>query len=81
MVTNYYNSSNNFSAPIRREPKPYCPKNDILEDRKEVRCGKKNIFSTLDTDTVVILGLLFLLLMSDCNDTLLLIALGYILLF
>ena len=25
MVTNYYNASNNFSAPIRREPKPFSP--------------------------------------------------------
>lgn len=25
MVTNYYNASNNFSAPIRKEPKPFSP--------------------------------------------------------
>ncbi len=81
MVTNYYNSSNNFSAPIRREPKPYYPKAEILEERKEIKHSKKNVLDTLDTDTVVILGLLLLLLMSDCNDTLLLIALGYLLLF
>ena len=81
MVTNYYNSSNNFSAPIRREPKPYHPKTEILEETKEIKHSKKNVLDTLDTDTVVILGLLLLLLMSDCNDTLLLIALGYLLLF
>ena len=40
MVTNYYNASNNFSAPIRKEPKPFspeCREKPLIEEREEVR--------------------------------------------
>lgn len=32
MVTNYYNASNNFSRPIRKEPKPYMPPKEITAE-------------------------------------------------
>ena len=78
MVTNYYNASNNFSAPVRREPKPFrppcsCEENGILEkEETKIACEEKR----LDTDTILILGLIMLLVLSGCEDTLLLIALG-----
>lgn len=88
MVTNYYNASNNFSAPIRREPKPFKPqkeeiqhteKNEECERRKE--CTRKGILEKIDNDTILILGLVILLVLSGSNDILLLVALGYILFF
>lgn len=44
METKYYNRSNNFSAPIRREPKPYTPKNIFKEEevkKDSEPCGYK----------------------------------------
>ncbi len=77
MVTNYYNSSNNFSAPVRREPKPFHP--PLQYEEKDV-CIKEELpqkkQEALDADTILILGLIMLLVMSGCEDTLLLIALG-----
>lgn len=84
MVTNYYNASNNFSAPIRREPKPFrpCPEREHEHERNEVVISHgKEIKQELDRDTVLILGLVILLLISGCEDKLLLIALGYLILF
>ena len=78
MVTNYYNSSNNFSAPIRREPKPYRPAHEheeiVLSEKKQTRIKEQE--KSLDSDTILILGLIMLLVLSGCEDTLLLIALG-----
>lgn len=78
MVTNYYNSSNNFQAPVRREPKPFRPTCDCEEKavcEKEEQSLKKPE-KNLDSDTILILGLIMLLILSGCEDTLLLIALG-----
>lgn len=79
MVTNYYNSSNNFSSPVRREPKPYIPpaKREPLDAKP---CSKEQKFQA-DTDTILIFGLIILLVMSGCDDTLLLIALGFLIFF
>ena len=78
MVTNYYNSSNNFQAPVRREPKPFRPACDCEEKAvckgEELSLNKQE--KNLDSDTILILGLIMLLIMSGCEDTLLLIALG-----
>ena len=78
MVTNYYNSSNNFQAPVRREPKPFRPscecEEKIVCEREE--CSLKKQEKSLDSDTILILGLIMLLIISGCDDTLLLIALG-----
>ena len=76
MVTNYYNSSNNFSSPVRREPKPYIPpaKREPLDANP---CSKEQKLQA-DTDTILIFGLIILLVMSGCDDTLLLIALGFL---
>ncbi len=79
MVTNYYNSSNNFSSPVRREPKPYIPPAK-REPSDEKPCREEQKFPT-DTDTILIFGLIILLVMSGCDDTLLLIALGFLILF
>jgi len=86
VVTNYYNASNHFSAPVRREPKPYrpypeqerCTKCDKETESAVAKQEKKQEF---DSDAVLILGLVLLLLASGCDDTLLLIALGYLILF
>lgn len=82
MITNYYNASNHFSAPIRKEPKPFLPQN--LENRPQNKVEKmdnrKNIwnFAEMDQDVLILLGLILLLLYSGCTDKLLLIALLYI---
>lgn len=82
MVTNYYNASNNFSAPIRREPKPYTARQEAKPEKTEhvlPLAAKKE--QTVDKDTLLILGLILLLFMSGCEDTLLILALLYLLLF
>ena len=93
MVTNYYNASNNFSAPIRREPKPFRPqyperqqdweRERVKERGNDVKSvpAKKGFLEELDQDTILIIGLVILLLLSGCEDKLLLIALGYLVLF
>ncbi len=87
MVTNYYNASNNFSAPIRREPKPFRPQpiereHTRKEEEKENRLKKgRGFLDEIDPDSLLIIGLVLLLLFSGCEDKLLLVALGYLLLF
>ncbi len=73
MVTNYYNSSNDFASPIRREPKPYTEPDriQICEKDKPKHKPKNDDFS-------LILGLIALLLITGCRDKLLLIALLYL---
>lgn len=71
MVTNYYNSSNNFSSPVRTEPKPH------------EECTAKNTPCTeciddSDDDKLLILGLLICLYMTGCRDKLLLLALVFL---
>lgn len=88
METNYYNRSNNFSAPIRREPKPYSPKTlHTDEEKKETPCHsteppkeKESIgfLKNLNSDELLILGLIFLFLADSTDDTLMLLALGYL---
>ena len=92
METNYYNRSNNFSAPIRREPKPYIPKNispneeTVKKETPSQRIespqenGNLGLFKNLNSDDLLILGLIFLFLSDSSNDTLMLLALGYLLL-
>lgn len=87
MVTNYYNASNNFSAPIRREPKPFRPQpmereHVRKEEDKQNQLHKgKGFLDEIDPDSLLIIGLVLLLLFSGCEDKLLLVALGYLLLF
>lgn len=93
MVTNYYNASNNFSAPIRKEPKPFKPGNTeyeselVFESKKSNgNIAKNDIFKSgypanIDRDTIFIICLIFLLLSSGCEDNILLIALAYLILF
>ncbi len=90
METKYYNRSNNFSAPIRKEPKPYAPNNiitdeplekNICEPRKERDCNHREVKSFLEnfkSDDLLLLALIFLLLSDSNSDTLLLLAIGYI---
>lgn len=79
MVTNYYNSSNNYSSPVRqKEPKPY-----------ETKCGGENIVKVkpsdksdaFDKDKVLLLGLLAVLYLTDCEDMWLLLAILYLAIF
>lgn len=78
MVTNYYNASNNFQSPIRREPKPYMRVEERPEEIKPP-VPKKNFLRELDQDSILLLGLLFLLFFSGCDDIWLIVALGYLL--
>lgn len=87
MVTNYYNASNNFSAPIRREPKPFRPHPiehehacKEVDEQKQLLKGR-GFLDEIDADSLLIIGLVLLLLFSGCEDKLLLVALGYLLLF
>ncbi len=77
MVTNYYNASNHFSAPIRREPKPYTEEH-VVNTARETHTVSKPL---PDKDTILLAGLVLLLITCECDDTLLLLALGYVLLF
>ena len=71
MVTNYYNASNNYSKPVRREPMPY------METPQ--KCEKHSIEeSSFDNDKIIILGLLALLFLTNCNDIWLMLALLYL---
>lgn len=102
MVTNYYNASNNFSAPIRREPKPFSPEREPFDitpehhapkpepprptsetlevlERNTPNCERQT-FLDFDSDTIVLLALLWLLFTSKSNDRLLELALIYLLL-
>ena len=88
METNYYNRSNNFSAPIRKEPKPYVPINIHKEkeynehEKTSIKPNsikeKTNLFKNINNDDLIILGLIFLLLSDSNDDILMLIALGYL---
>ncbi|MBE7036295.1 MAG: hypothetical protein E7403_03265 [Ruminococcaceae bacterium] len=104
MEMKYYNASNNFKAPIPREPKPYTPhlknnseiiipKKPVQEFEKEVaissageceeRLGKQtgDTFSIANNrDDLLLIGLILLLILNQCDDYLLLLALGYLLL-
>lgn len=71
MVTNYYNASNNYKSPIRREPKPYeekCDNPPLTPLRKDVN----------DNDNLLILGLLAVLYITNCDDKWLMLALLYL---
>lgn len=70
MVTNYYNSSNNFSSPIRTEPKPHTE--CTCEPTPTMNCDDNS------GDKLLILGLLFCLYMTGCRDKLLLLALIFL---
>ncbi len=89
METNYYNRSNNFSAPIKKEPKPYMPNPVQTEKehierklaepcREEPKKEHKGILSGFQNDDLLILGLIFLLINESNEDTLLILALGYL---
>ena len=89
METKYYNRSNNFSAPIRREPKPYTPKNifeeeeikkepELCEHKENKQTQIKSVLNSFKSDDLLLLGLIFLLLSDSNTDILLLLALGYI---
>ena len=98
MEMKYYNASNNFSAPIPREPKPYRPPQKPIYEPKpvaeppiplpeEVPCPCEEIEPTItvkpgvsfDRDDYLLIGLILILLMNGCDDYLLLIVLGYLL--
>ena len=88
METNYYNRSNNFSAPIRKEPKPYvpinvhkekdCPNQEETIVKPSAQKEKTSLFKNINNDDLLILGLIFLLLSDSNDDMLMIIALGYL---
>lgn len=71
MVTNYYNSSNNYQKPVRREPKPYKEMGQICNDYNTCE-------HSFDNDKLIILGILALLFFTNCNDIWLMLALLYL---
>ncbi len=74
MVTNYYNSKNNFASPIRREPKPHTEHEKAVCVHKEEHNIQK-----IDKDKTLLLGLLAILYFTGCRDKLLFLALLFIL--
>lgn len=74
MVTNYYNSKNNFASPVRREPKPHTEHTEELCSLKEQHPIEK-----LDKDKTLLLGLLAILYFTGCRDKLLFLALLFLL--
>ncbi len=98
MEMKYYNASNNFSAPIPREPRPYRPPQKPIYEPKpcveppieipeELPCSCEDIKPVIvpkstpsfDKDDFLLIGLILILLMNGCEDYLLLIVLGYLL--
>ena len=71
MVTNYYNASNNYSTPIRREPKPYIERHEEFEHIQQKQ-------DSSDLDRVLLLGLLAVLYITNCDDIWLMLALLYL---
>lgn len=85
METNYYNRSNNFSAPIRKEPKPYTPKYEEKTFTKQseqenihAKDVHKSLLKSLKNDDLLILGIIFLLYSESESDHILLLILAYI---
>lgn len=94
MEMKYYNPSNNFSAPIKREPKPYMPPRQkipevvipkvpeypVMQQTKESQIEvKKEKHYQIDVDDILIMGLILILIANQCDDYLLLAALGFLL--
>ena len=76
MVTNYYNASNNYSTPIRRqEPRPYEKVCDEIEKAQQKHLKPKK---ETDNDKILLLGLLAILYLTDCEDMWLMLAVLYL---
>lgn len=74
MITNYYNSSNNYSTPIKRnEPSPH---KVCRDDEKPSKITTKKP----DTDNIVLLIILAVLYLTECDDKWIMLALLYLLL-
>ena len=74
MITNYYNSSNNYSTPIKRnEPAPH-------KTHRETENPAPITKKALDTDNIVLLIILAVLYLTECDDKWLMLALLYLLL-
>lgn len=73
MVTNYYNASNNYASPIRREePRPY---EKVHTEIEKIHPKPKN---KTDNDKILLLGLLAVLYLTDCEDMWLMLAVLYL---
>ncbi|MBE7009958.1 MAG: hypothetical protein E7418_00530 [Ruminococcaceae bacterium] len=93
MEMKYYNPSNNFRAPIPREPKPYSPPVEKRQERfipaepeksketKEQECKEGIVHqkSRPEADELLIMGVILVLLANQCEDYLLLAALAFLL--
>lgn len=76
MVTNYYNASNNYSSPVRRqEPRPYEKACDEIEKVQQKHLNPKK---ETDNDKILLLGLLAILYLTDCEDMWLILAVLYL---
>ncbi len=100
MEMKYYNPSNNFRAPIPREPKPYVPTpkkaSEIVVPKQPESCEEHENLAAVEEpcfsleskkvdalspnhDDLLLLGLILVLLANKCDDYILLIILGYLL--
>ncbi len=112
MNMKYYNASNNFSAPVKREPKAYSSYTrtpEIIVPQRPLRTeyaenkqhasppplrtpempivpaphkhtgkSKELNLSNMKPDDLLLLGIITLLVWNSCDDTLLLLILGYL---
>lgn len=76
MVTNYYNASNNYASPVRRqEPMPYEKRCNDLE---KVQPKHPKTKKETDNDKILLLGILAILYLTDCEDMWLMLAILYL---
>lgn len=92
MYRRYYSYNNMPAMPVRREErKPQeCEAKEICEAVEEKECSKGNggfldgiiqdgkIFGRFELDDVILFVVILVLLMDECDDNLLLIALGFV---
>lgn len=76
MYRRYY-SYNDMPVPVRSETKPDPVKNSVSKKEPQ-RMKKKSIINDFKLDDIIILAVIFILLIDDCDDILLLGALAFI---
>lgn len=74
MYRRYY-SYNDMPVPIKTKPPE---KKQTAVQKKEPKPVPTDFLGKLEADDLVLLAVIFLLLIDDCNDILLLLALGFI---
>jgi len=70
-----YYSYNDMPVPIKTKPPE---KKTVSPPKRENKSQPTDFLKQLEADDMVLLAVIFLLLLDDCNDILLLLALGFI---